>query len=197
MKVHILRGPPQSGKTTALAELVEAAHRQRWRVGGFLARGQWHGGWRTGFVLEPVDGRPPVPLSHVVDQDDVGGVDLVDPIRPRVRRFRFEAAGLEAGERALQRAQDAQLVVLDEVGYLELEGGGWDPPLRPLLDRRDGILVLVVRDKLVDRVVLQYGLTEARQHRVGDLDWPEVMLAAGDPPGRGAVEPAHGWTRCH
>ncbi len=68
------------------------------------------------------------------------------------RRFFFSPQGLEFVNQVLTRAAaEAEVIVVDEVGPLELGGGGFAPGLRALLRSR-AFLVLTVRPSLVEEV---------------------------------------------
>jgi nucleoside-triphosphatase THEP1 len=78
--------------------------------------------------------------------------------------FRFEAKGLRHGRRALCRAvlRRPAVVVVDEIGPLELSGRGWRRAvdrLVPIYRRyRTRLLVLVVRERLVEAVRREWRL---------------------------------------
>ncbi|MCK4601753.1 MAG: DUF2478 domain-containing protein, partial [Phycisphaerae bacterium] len=58
--------------------------------------------------------------------------------------------GLAFGREALGRP--AELVIVDEFGPLELRGGGWRGAVETLLTASAGVVLLVVRDGLVEEV---------------------------------------------
>jgi nucleoside-triphosphatase THEP1 len=74
---------------------------------------------------------------------------------PRFGRFGFSSAGIERAVGCLRgillRSQGGTIVVIDEIGPLELERGEGLAPVLPLLADA-GHLLLVVRPSLVDRV---------------------------------------------
>jgi len=164
-EVVLLCGPPRSGKTTAAARLVEEVRRAGGIVGGFLARGLWDDEMRSGFDLEILDRDERVPLCRTVGRSmGPAKVDLSRPDGQRVGHFRFDPAGMAAGERALRRAMATPptLVVVDEIGFLELEGGGWHPLLVQMLPAAAPLL-LVVRDELETPIRQRYGLVGCRR----------------------------------
>ena len=73
-------------------------------------------------------------------------------------RFAFTRDGLRLGREALGLdRQPADVVIVDEVGPLELSGGGWAGPLDGLLDRFDGPVLLVARPAVVEAVRTRWG----------------------------------------
>lgn len=68
------------------------------------------------------------------------------------RRFFFSPEGLAFANALIeQAAREAEVIVVDEVGPLELAGGGFAPGLRAALQSR-ALLVLTVRPSLVSEV---------------------------------------------
>jgi nucleoside-triphosphatase THEP1 len=98
-----------------------------------------------------------------------------------VGRFSFLAAGLELGRTALSResARSADLIVVDEFGPWELDGGGWRKNVDELLaaapaasflpSKTAGAVLLIVRDQLV-------GLVQKAYSHI-----PVITLPAGGP----------------
>ena len=81
------------------------------------------------------------------------------------RRISFTEAGLRLGKAALglPAAGEADLVVVDEFGPLELDGKGWRKEVDILLTSTEALLLLVVRRKLVDRVRRLYEIYPSRK----------------------------------
>ena len=100
-----------------------------------------------------------------MDGESVSGYDLLDLRSGRRRSFlRREGSpegmpvgqyvmnpdGLTAAEKILGRCASSDLLILDELGRLELEGKGVWPAARPILtdDRRESLVV--IRETLLD-----------------------------------------------
>lgn len=76
----------------------------------------------------------------------------LEPPGIRFRRFYFSPEGLEFARRAIARAaEDARVVIVDEVGPWELRGGGFAPALERAVGAGKALL-LTVRPHLVEEV---------------------------------------------
>lgn len=139
--VTILSGPIRSGKTTKLAAWAQG----RDDVRGVLSP-DGPGGRR---FFDLTTGKS-VPMEN----PGPGEKEIA------VGRFRFRAAAFSwANARVIDAASDTRAtLVIDEVGPLELGGGGLVPGLQAALDRAHGRLVLVVRELLVNDVRRAFGI---------------------------------------
>jgi len=160
--VIILSGPGQSGKTTLLSALVCRLREEGVKVAGILAEGLWENGVRSGFNLIDLSDNSSVSLSRRIPDNDLrNGIP-----------FDFYEAGLSAGMKALSptRCAGADVVILDEVGYLELQGKGWSSSLQALLEIEGIVHVWAVRRKLLDKVRAAWDLEAARIVSVEEPD---------------------------
>jgi nucleoside-triphosphatase len=103
----LITGAPGSGKTTLIRALIAALPG---RAGGFFTEEIREGPDRVGFRVTALDGRTGI-LAHV---KGVRG--------PKVGRYAVDVSGFEAvGVDALEAAtRDADLIVVDEIGKMEL-----------------------------------------------------------------------------
>jgi nucleoside-triphosphatase THEP1 len=145
----VLTGATGSGKTTLAFAVVERLRAGGARVAGILAPGLLGGGRRTGFDIVNLASGERAPLAREGQ--------VVAGRHARWSRFGFDPRGLALGARALgEDRQEADVVVVDEVGPFELSGGGWAEPLDGLAPF-DGVLILVVRESVVDQVRAKWG----------------------------------------
>ena len=105
----LLTGRPGVGKTTVVKAVVESLGEQ---AGGFYTEEICGPGGRKGFRLVTLDGQEAV-MAHV---------NLRGRGRPRVSRYGVDVAAIErVGVTALRQAMQAgQIVVVDEIGKMEL-----------------------------------------------------------------------------
>jgi nucleoside-triphosphatase len=118
----LLEGRPGSGKTTAVARLVELLRGNGVAVSGFVTRELRERGKRVGFALETLDGRRGR-LAHV----GVRGAE-------RVGRYGVVHDDLERLAIPTLRAP-ADVVIVDELGRMELGCAAFRDAVTALLDR--------------------------------------------------------------
>lgn len=90
-----------------------------------------------------------------------------------VGRFRFRSEAFAwANVRLVRAAATSNVVVLDEIGPLELRGEGLAEGLGAILDRGRGKSIVVVRESLLEDVRRQFGLEGAPSTLAED--WPQA-----------------------
>jgi len=165
-KLIIWTGPKHSGKTTAAEALAESARAAGFSVAGLTAPSVHQAGRLIGFDVVDLRTSARAPLARR------GAKGL-----PRVGDYGFLAEGLAAGERALGAAAlSADLVIVDEFGPLELRGEGWRARTDSLVARAKGLIVLVVREELVDAVRRLYAGASCRVLSPADPAAPETVM---------------------
>lgn len=167
-RLIILTGERGEGKTTLCLSLAEEAKRLGWTVGGIASPGEWKDGRREGYWVRDLSSgeeRKLATRSSNVETRHVGS-------------FTFSPEGFAFGRRALWTAikADVQLLIVDEIGPLELRGEGWAQELMHM-QKNDVpcVMVWVVRPNLIDIVKKRFApsvhtLTiRASETRVDDL----------------------------
>ncbi|HNS72122.1 MAG TPA: DUF2478 domain-containing protein [bacterium] len=137
-KIALVAGRVNSGKTAYLAAVVRRARARGWPAGGLLSHGLWQEGMKTGYTLEEVSTGE---RRQLADEKPLDEEDLV------LDRFHFSSAALVWGNAVLVKS--AGIVVVDEFGALESEGGGLWPGIDYLLRHHPGPLLIAVRPSLL------------------------------------------------
>jgi nucleoside-triphosphatase THEP1 len=138
--VLALTGPVHGGKTTFLERSWPRWAAAGLACAGFLSPAVTDERGETGYDLLELPGLLRSPYLR-----RGGGARAV-----RTGPYAFVAGALERARRILRAPGPADLLIVDEVGPLELEGGGLWPALRDAVRRPQGAVLLVVRESVAD-----------------------------------------------
>ncbi len=146
--VFLLTGPTQSGKTTLVKETAGLLMEKGLKVRGILAPGNFRDGKRNEFFIWDIK---------------TGKAELLASRKPEkgwtpYGPFFFNPDIFLKGTATIGQAlkERADLVILDEVGPVEMKGKGWHQALEMLKDRRDVRQVWVVRERMQKEIRLNY-----------------------------------------
>jgi nucleoside-triphosphatase THEP1 len=161
MSLALLIGDRHSGKTSMCRRLADALRGHGLSVGGIIAPAVHEGDRCIAY--------------EVVDLATGRSVSIATTVGPGVQqtgRFHFLAEGLAFGKAAIEQAvsRSDDLIFVDEVGPLELTGGGWCEQVDKLAGRRVPAL-LTVRRSLAQEVADRWDVTpESRCDLTDGLD---------------------------
>jgi nucleoside-triphosphatase THEP1 len=151
VKFIIVTGERQSGKSTLLSRLIEILRQKKIKVSGILAIGLWQNGVRSGFdLLDLTDGT----VTSLARRKSVNRFQKIP--------FVFLEKGLRAGHKALcpERCSVSDVLIVDEVGPIELAGKGWAPLLDPLLKLSRPVHIWVVRKGIIQDVCQKWSIID-------------------------------------
>lgn len=150
--IFVLTGPVQGGKTTLVSEKIILLREKGVKVMGFLCPGSFSEGKRSAFSLVDLETGRQVPMGDSIEQK--GWV--------KFRRFFFNPEAFSQGElwikNCLQR--DPDLLVIDEVGPMELEGNGWSKSLDNLAQNSSVTQLWIVRQQILSEVTEKWKIPE-------------------------------------
>lgn len=136
-----MSGPRGSGKTTTCRQLTQLARQRGLDCAGLLSLALFDGTRKVGIELVDLRSGASRPLAEA-DQR---------PASLRTKTYRFDVGALAWGTEVLNGALPCDLLIVDEVGPLELERGqGWANTLDVLRTGRFRLAVVVVRPELLD-----------------------------------------------
>ncbi len=142
MKV-ILTGEINSGKTSYLKELVAQSN----AYAGILSVKKFENERFEGYDLFDVDSKS----THEFIRLSLASESIT-------KRFVFDQKMFRYADKLIKKGIDqGKTIIIDEVGPLELSGGGFDCTLRQCLESGFSYLI-VVRRGLVDAVIQRYEL---------------------------------------
>ncbi len=172
MSVHavpviILTGKSGQGKTTLVKEIVATLQKKQYDVQGIYAPGFWQNGQRGGFDIVDISSGQKIELCS---QQAVPGSISVGP-------FHFIPGSIEFGRCTLEHAatRNADFMVIDEVGPLELRGEGWAPALDVLTESVRVPMLWVVRTKVIREVIIRWVIENPIVKDIKDTHVKEIV----------------------
>lgn len=160
----LVPGPIGSGKTRAVGLLAQTLRERGYAVAGVLSPRVLVGAETVGYLVQDLCTGKSLPLC-AASSDRAVLASLFPGNEPngevfRFRRFFFFPKSLAFANAALEKAaREAEVIVVDEVGPLELSGEGLAPGLGACL-KSPAVLILTVRPHLLLEVQRLLGLRE-------------------------------------
>ena len=146
-KIFVISGETRSGKTTFLKQIINDLKQTnpQLKIGGIIAHGTDYMGERFGFSIENImTGEKQYLCSREKTHDD----DL------KTGRFYFSKTGFEFGNNAiLNELENLDILVIDEVGYLEIKGKGWFEAIEKAMNKSGLDMIFVVRKRILEDVL--------------------------------------------
>ncbi len=156
MQITVFTGPVDSGKTSRVKLEVKNALSMGKNVGGVLSEAVMSGGIKTGYTAVDIrTGRRIQLVSRRKLDSDIG-----------TGSFYFSRAAFREISDRILSSIDCDILVLDEIGPLELSGKGYADVVKTLRANFEGDLFLVVRDYLLNRVLRRFRLEKWVDHIV-------------------------------
>lgn len=109
--IWLITGPPAIGKSTIISKVVFALRTHGYIIGGCVTKEAKRNGVRVGFTIQDLMGGTSAELASTGSM-----------VGPRLGKYRVSLSNLSAiGASSLSRAAgEAELIVIDEVGPMEL-----------------------------------------------------------------------------
>jgi nucleoside-triphosphatase THEP1 len=142
-RLLIVTGEIGAGKTTWTRQFIDYARTQAATVSGLLSPAIFENGVKTGIGLLNVTTGEQRQLAWLRTDDNNDDIATI--------RWRFDPAVLAWGDAVLRNITSTDILVIDEIGPLELErGAGWQSALK-LLDvgKSYSAACVVIRPSLI------------------------------------------------
>jgi nucleoside-triphosphatase THEP1 len=98
-----------------------------------------------------------------------------DNVQQLIGKYYIYAEGLKSGEDAL-KTNDAELIVIDEIGKLELEEKGWHNSLLQIVSHSKSHLLLSVREDVLNEVLVKYRISPEIIFNVSEQNGDDLFL---------------------
>lgn len=142
--IFLITGKVHSGKSEYTVRLIEICREQQLNVAGFMAKGTFRDQKRDSFQLVDIESGNSIQLA------------VSTPVNGwhRFRDFYFNPEALQLGESILTEGlmNGAGLLVLDELGPMELAGDGWSQAISVLEKNYTTPQVWVARERIMKEV---------------------------------------------
>ena len=141
--VFIITGETRSGKTTFLTGIIKLLQENNIQVGGIISQGYDNNGERYYFEIKDIaTGEKTLLCDRIYSKEKIN-----------TGRFYFYLEGIEFGKEIINNAvSNSDLIVIDEIGPLELKGKGWYEVIDNAL-KANKPMIWVVRKKVIDKVL--------------------------------------------
>lgn len=141
--VIIITGTIGTGKTTVCEKVIELVRSSGYSCGGILTHKAAH---ECLIALDIQTGERAILAS--TDNTFDG---------PRTPRYSFNPEAIKFGIRAINKAIDSDVLIIDELGHLELDGEGFAKSLEFVKTGRVKNSILVIRKELLPAFLAQLG----------------------------------------
>jgi len=152
-QVIIITGDIHQGKTTFAQKIIADLLVQNVRIAGFFSIGINENGIRTGFNLVDIESSRQIELCS----------DKKNEKRIKFGRYYFNPDAISFGTEILNEnnLSDKQLIVIDEVGHLELNGQGWSNAIENITRSNTVPQLWIVRKSLVQKCARRWNIGNA------------------------------------
>jgi nucleoside-triphosphatase THEP1 len=161
-KVIIITGRVGQGKTTLLEKVIERLKENNIAVGGICSPRIVENNLTIGYDIVDIGSNKRAIFLRI---SDAHGFE-------KIGRYRIFPEGLKMGIAALsiEKNHNNKVVIIDEVGYLELNNQGWSQAISQLLNHTDCHILLSVRETLTDQVVQKWDIREYTTCNISDCN---------------------------
>lgn len=156
----ILTGEIQQGKTTLLSRIVDELKLQNIKVRGFLSKVIIEDGKRKGYNLESVEDNQSINLC-TTNKDDS---------RINYGKFYFNKEAFKKGAEIISNSNNSNtdLLIIDEVGPLEIGGGGWANAISEKTEQTNFPVLMVVRKNLAEKASRKWDFDIVKTFKLSD-----------------------------
>jgi len=161
-RIFIVSGSRCEGKTTFTKKITDELKKHNISVGGIISERVMRESDTTGYDLVDIEtGRKEIFLR----QDEEKWTD-------KIGKFSINPEGIKFGLSVLdpENLKGKTLVVIDEVGMLELDNKGWAGCLEELIDSSLVHILITVRDTHTGDVIKKWGLKDTVLFKVSEND---------------------------
>jgi nucleoside-triphosphatase THEP1 len=165
-KVFIITGSVREGKTTFAKNLIEFFRNNNISTGGIISERVMADSLTTGYDVVNIEtGEKTIFLR----QNEECGSE-------KIGKFTICPDGLAMGRTVLHSLvmKENIIVIVDEVGLLELKDRGWSEGISELLKTPAKNIILTVRNTFINEVKIKFGINEAIILNISETDYQQA-----------------------
>jgi nucleoside-triphosphatase THEP1 len=144
-RTYIISGGVGEGKTSQVVRIVEHLEKRKIKTGGIYSLRIMENDLTTGYDLVDVSSSERWPFLRLKTKQSA----------ETIGKYEIVPEGLQNGLSAIDAAiqNNAEIMIIDEVGRLELGDRGWSKALDQLFEDNRGIIIMSVRSEFIQAVV--------------------------------------------
>jgi nucleoside-triphosphatase THEP1 len=168
-KIFIISGLVGEGKTTYTKKLIDFFRRNGINVGGIISERVINNSQTIGYDLVNIETGE---KEAFLRQKEESGNETIG-------RFTICQKGLAMGNTVLNSMilQGNRIVIIDEVGLLELRNKGWSNCINDLVTKSENHILITVRDTYVNEVKNKWNLKEAITFNIREINFQNAGLS--------------------
>ena len=149
-QVLIITGGRDDGKTRNLISIIDELKSRDVSVAGIYSPKVIENNIIIGYDIMDILYNERIPFlrkNEALDFEKIGSYSIIPE-------------GLERGRQALEQAleADVNLIIIDEVGRLEMRDKGWGPAINDILKKPDQKVIMTVRREFVEKVIGKWSI---------------------------------------
>lgn len=166
-KIFVISGKKDSGKTTFVKYLIENLKVENIKTGGIYS--------------EKIIQNKQIIAYNIIDiktlkSEKYLSAELSENLE-RVGSFSVLPQGLEFGLEQLkpERYTEYELVIIDEIGKLELLGKGWAEKIEELLILQKNHILMVIREDCIDKAIEKWNFKNFLILKIGEVETKDAV----------------------
>ena len=157
-RITIISGEKHSGKTTKLLELISDLEFQNKKCAGIIAIGSIKNNKRHSFDIQDITTSKTMQIMSVEENLEFN----------KIGKFYINPIAFKFGEEVLEKAlkSNANYIIIDEIGKLELNENGWFNIFNKLLKSEQNV-IFTSRKELLQKVTKKFNISEYKLIETG------------------------------
>ncbi len=166
-KVIVITGDVSEGKTSFIIELIQRLKENGYDTGGIYTKKNIENGETSGYDLISVSSGKRKDFLSLGRKEDSEGIG----------RYRINEESLKWARNIIlnEKNEFSKIIIIDEVGKLEINGGGWRNNIETLLTYKEKILIMTVRRDYLNEVIKSFGIKNYSVYEPNELSFDLII----------------------